>query len=67
MKTINNEEIKVPRFLTIRQTAATGILPEHVLRKMEKKGLLPGFKTGKKFVINYDKLVEVVNDGGFSV
>ena len=51
----------IPRFKTIRQTAATGILPEHLLRKLEKQGLLPCVYSGKKCLINFDRLVEQLN------
>lgn len=50
-----------PQFMTIRQTAATGILPEHLLRIWEKQGLLPCIYSGKKCLINFDKLVEQLN------
>lgn len=52
---------KIPQFMTIRQTAATGILPEHLLRRLEKQGLLPCVYSGKKCLINFDKLVEQLN------
>lgn len=51
-----------PKFLTIRETAKTGILPEFRLRMMEKEGKLPGFRSGVKFNVNYNVLVEQLND-----
>lgn len=47
-----------PRMMSIRQIAATGLLPEHTLRQMEKQKMLPCFYVGKKCVINYDRLIE---------
>lgn len=47
-----------PKFLSIRETAKTGILPEFRLRIMEKEGKLPGFRSGVKFNVNYNVLVE---------
>ena len=49
-----------PRMMTIRQIAATGLLPEHALRLMAKAGQLPCIVVGetKKILINYDRLVE---------
>lgn len=49
-----------PRMMTIRQTAATGILPEHALRLMLRAGQLPAITVGetKKVLINYDKLCQ---------
>lgn len=46
------------RFLTIRQTAATGILSEHHLRLMEKQGRLPGVRSGNRFLVNLPILLE---------
>ena len=51
----------IPQFKTIRQTAATGILPEHLLRSWEKQGRLPCIYSGKKCLINFDKLVAQLN------
>ena len=51
----------MPTFKTIRQTAATGILPEHRLRLMQKQKLLPGIQSGNRFLVNVDALVEMLN------
>lgn len=48
----------MPTFKTIRQTAATGLLPEHRLRIMQKQGLLPGIQAGNRFMVNVDALSE---------
>ena len=48
----------IPVFMTIRETARTGILPETCLRRMVKQGTLPGFYSGVKFLVNYTALVE---------
>ena len=45
-------------FLTIRQVAARGILPEHALRLLSKQNKLPQIKVGAKVLINYQKLLE---------
>lgn len=55
--------ITVPRMLTIRQTAATGILPENALRAMQRKGELPGCHCGVKYMVNLDRLIEMLNGG----
>lgn len=49
------------RYLTIRQTAATGILTEGRLRTMQKEGLLPGIMAGKRFLVNVDALAELLD------
>lgn len=51
----------IPDFLTIRQVAATRILPEYRLRKMCAEGKLPGFYAGKKFLINFPALCDQLN------
>lgn len=48
----------VPRLMTVRQIAATGLMPEHALRTLVKTGRAPSFKVGNKHLINYDKLIE---------
>ncbi len=48
----------MPTFKTIRQTAALGILSEHRLRIMVAAGQCPGFKTGNRFLVHVDALVE---------
>lgn len=56
----------LPRFMTIKETAKTGILPECCLRKMAHRGELPAIKTGNKTLINFDKLVLMLNNLGGS-
>lgn len=51
----------VPKFMTIRETAATGILSEHHLRLMAKRNELPGIYAGTRFKVNYSLLVEKLN------
>ena len=52
------EKNKKIEFLTIRQTAARGILPEHALRLLSKQNKLPQIKVGAKVLINFPKLIE---------
>lgn len=52
----------LPKMLTIRETAKTGILPEHCIRQMVKKGEIPCVYAGSKALINFDRLVEFLND-----
>lgn len=54
----------IPRFLTIRQTAATNILPEACLRRMARDGTLPGLYSGRKFLVNFDLLIAQLNSEG---
>ena len=50
-----------PKFMTIRETARTKIVPEHYLRLMVAHGKCPGIYAGKKFLVNYGLLVEQLN------
>lgn len=53
-----------PRFLTIRQVAAEGILSEYRLRCMEKAGELPCIYAGSKCLINYGLLLDQLRSAG---
>lgn len=56
--------MNVPRFMSIREVARTGILSEYTLRLMEKQKKLPCVyvgQSGKKCLINFDRLVEQLN------
>lgn len=51
---------KQPTMMTIREVARTGILSEHALRLMDRDGKLPVLYIGRKALINYDSLCEVL-------
>ncbi len=51
-----------PQMLTIRETARTGILPEAALRTLVKQNKIPGVYVGCKFLVNYDRLCDWLND-----
>ena len=48
--------------MSINQTAKTGILSEHTLRKMVKSGECPYIKSGRKVLINYGALIEMLEE-----
>ncbi|MBR2871442.1 MAG: hypothetical protein IKB98_08760 [Clostridia bacterium] len=48
-------------FLTIRETAKTGILSEHSLRLLQKQGRIPFIMVGTKCLVNYPLLLETLN------
>lgn len=52
----------LPKMLTIREVAKTGVLPEHAVRIMVKKGEIPFIMCGTKALINFDKLIEKLNN-----
>lgn len=47
--------------LTIRQTAATGILPEYRIRCMVAQGVCPGIRSGNRFLVNVAALEEMLD------
>lgn len=49
-------------FLTIRETARTGILSEYSLRLMQKQGKIPCIMCGKKCMVNYPLLLQQLNE-----
>lgn len=49
------------RFPSIRETAKRGPLSEYCLRLMLKQNRLPGAYSGRKFLVNYDRLLEQLN------
>lgn len=51
-----------PQFKSIRAIASEGFLSEYALRSMLRRGELPGIYSGKKFLVNYKKLLEKLND-----
>ena len=46
------------KFPSIRETARRGPLSEYCLRIMLKQNTLPGVYSGRKFLVNYDRLLE---------
>ena len=54
-------EKNIPKFLSIREVARTGLLSEYALRLMEKQKQLPCIYSGKKCLVNFTRLVEQLN------
>lgn len=55
---------RIPKMMTIRQVAATGILPEAALRRMVKDKTIPAIYSGTKAFINFDQLCEMLSQLG---
>lgn len=51
----------MPEFKTIRQTAATGLISEHYLRLMVKRGECPGIQSGNRYLVNVPALAEILD------
>ena len=57
--------IKIPKMMTIRQIAKTGLLPENALRVMVKNGEIPAVYSGTKAFINFDNLCHKLEKLGY--
>lgn len=55
MNTMSN-----PKFMTIRQTARSGILSESALRRRLACGQLPGFYAGSRYYVHVGQLLEML-------
>lgn len=52
----------IPKMITIRQVADTGIMPEHAIRVLVKDNKIPHIKVGNKVLINFTLLCQNLND-----
>lgn len=55
-------ETNIPRLMTVREVARTGILPETAVRTGIKSGLIPHIRIGNRAYINYSKLLEILSE-----
>lgn len=46
----------IPKMMTVRQIAETGLLPENTIRVMLRNGQIQAVYSGKKALINFDNL-----------
>lgn len=56
--------VKQTKFPSIREAARRGPVSEYLLRLWLKQGKLPGVYSGKKFLVNYDRLLEQLGAAG---
>lgn len=54
---------ELPKMLTIRQVASTGLLPEHALRQLVREGKVPCVYSGRKALICFSRLCEMLENG----
>lgn len=59
----DNNFTEMKTFQTIRQTARSLLLPEHVLRTWAKQGKLPGFRQGNRVYVNTVQLMADLQAG----
>ena len=55
---------EAPRMVSIREAARLGPLSEYTLRLLEKQKKLPCIYTGRKCLINYERLLEMLGGLG---
>lgn len=48
----------IPKMMTVRQIAATGLLPENTIRVMLRNKQIQAVYSGKKALINFDNLCD---------
>ena len=53
-----NGETKIPKMMTVRQVAITGMISEYALRQLIKQGKIPCIALEHKVLINFDAFVE---------
>ena len=53
-----NGETKIPKMMTVRQVAKTGMISEYALRQLIKQGKIPCIAIEHKVLINFDAFVE---------
>ena len=61
---MQKELLYEPKMMSIREIAATGLLPEHALRTMLREGKLRVIYIGRKALVNYDKLCQQLHNLG---
>lgn len=44
---------KLPKMMTIREIAATGVLPEYAIRVLVREGKIPAIRCGTAVRINF--------------
>lgn len=52
----------IPKMLTVKQVAATGVLPEHTIGVLLKQGKLPAVYSGTTAYINFDLMCEYLRN-----
>ena len=53
-----NGEPRIPKMMTVRQVAKTGMISEYALRQLIKQGKIPCIALEHKVLINFDAFIE---------
>lgn len=59
----NFETTGLPKLMTIREVAQTGVIPEFALRRLVKEKKIPCIFSGRKALISFNKLCELLENG----
>ena len=51
----------IPKLMTIRQVAKTGLIPEKALRELVKQGVVKVLYSGNRAFVNYHNVCNVVD------
>ena len=51
----------IPKLMTIRQVAKTGLIPEKALRELVKQGVVKVLYSGYRAFVNYQNVCSVVH------
>lgn len=54
----------LPKMVSIRAAASTGIMNENAIRVLVKQNRIPYIMSGKKVLINYTRLVQMLDNLG---
>lgn len=57
------ETTGLPKLMSIREVARTGIIPEHALRRLIKSGEIPCIYSGRKALLSFGKVCEILENG----
>ena len=59
---METQSVTMPRLMTIREVARTGVIREHTLRQLIKQGAIPHVQVGNRQLVNYVLLVKLLNE-----
>ena len=57
---MENNKHPMPKMMTVREIAATGLLPESAIRRLLREKKIPAVYSGKKAFINFDTLCDML-------
>lgn len=55
------EDLKLPTMLSVKEVAHRTKLPEYTIRRLITDKKVPFINNGKKYYVNYERLVDYLN------